>query len=341
MHFKHTLIPMTMKWITSLLFFLFVCSSTNISNAQNSSFFQPADTLNKTRFWTVAGIGLTIYTSASIGLFQAWYKDYELVGFHSFNDLGEWNDMDKAGHLLTAHLESNLAFNGALWTGMDRRKAMWTGAGVGMLLQTTVEVMDGFSKKWGFSWSDMAFNTLGVGLFVGQEMLWQEQRILMKVSNTRPNYSKEPIYSADGDQFTTLEARAFELYGQNFFEAFLKDYNGMVVWASFNISAFAHQQKNSKFPKWLNIALGYGADDMYGGYFNDWQDEDGVGFGADPLIYQRRREYYLSLDIDLSRIKSNRPFVRTLLGAFNWIKIPAPTLEIDPRDGLRFHPFYW
>lgn len=332
---------MNTKWIRPILILFFVCSSFPILYAQNLSFFQPADTLNKTRFWTVTGIGVGLYTGASIGLYQAWYKEYELVGFHTFNDMGEWNDMDKAGHLLTAHVESYLSFKGALWTGMDRRKAMWTGAGVGMLLQSTVEVMDGFSKKWGFSWGDMAFNTLGVGLFVGQEMMWQEQRILMKVSNTRPNYSKDPIYSADGGHFTTLEKRAFELYGQNYFEAFLKDYNGLIVWASFNIHSFSNTASTSKFPRWLNVAVGYGADDMYGGYFNNWQDENGVGFGADPLIYQRHREFYLSLDIDLSRIKSKNHFVRSLLGVLNWIKVPAPTLEIDSKNGVRFHPIYW
>lgn len=332
---------MKMKWITPIIIFSFLFSGLNVANAQGLSFFQPADTLNKTRFWTVAGIGLTLYTSASIGLYQAWYKDYELVGFHTFNDMGEWNDMDKAGHLLTAHLESNLSFKGALWTGMNRRKAMWTAAGVGMLLQSTVEVMDGFSQKWGFSWGDMAFNAAGVGLFVGQEMLWQDQRILMKVSNTRPNYSKELIYSSNGDQYTTLEQRAYELYGQNYFEAFLKDYNGLIVWASFNISAFTNQSTKSKIPKWLNVAVGYGAADLYGGYFNSWQDENGVGFGADPMVYQRHREFYLSLDIDLSRIKSKSHFVKSLLGLVNWIKIPAPTIEIDSKDGIKFHPIYW
>lgn len=323
-----------------ILFLLLMCSK-GIVLGQELSFFQPADTFNKARFWTVTGIGTTVYAGASYGLYQAWYKNYELVGFHTFNDMGEWNDVDKAGHLLTAHLESNLAFNGALWTGMDRRKAMWTGAGVGMLLQTTVEVMDGFSKKWGFSWGDMAFNTLGSGLFVAQELAWEEQRILMKVSNSRPRYSEALIYSPDGIHVTTLKARAHELYGEHFFEAFLKDYNGMTVWASFNIDAFGNRPYAKFIPSWLNIAVGYGADDMFGGYFNSWQDENGIGFGADPVQYQRHKEFYLSLDIDLSKIKTRSHFLRTLLGALNWIKIPAPTLEYDSNGRFTFHPVYW
>ena len=135
-------------------------------------FLEPADSFHNGRVWTCALAGTAIYTGFSIALYESWYKNYELTGFHTFNDWGEWRDMDKMGHLFTAAMESRLAFGGAVWTGMDRRKAMWTGAAVGTLLQTTIEVMDGFSAKWGFSWGDVAFNTLGTGVFVAQEMLF-------------------------------------------------------------------------------------------------------------------------------------------------------------------------
>ncbi|NRB47499.1 MAG: DUF2279 domain-containing protein [Saprospiraceae bacterium] len=310
--------------------------------AERLPFLEPADTFNNARFWTCAIAGTAIYTGFSIALYETWYKDYELTVFHTFNDWGEWRDMDKMGHLFTAAMESRLAFGGALWTGMDRRSAMWTGAAVSTLLQTTIEVMDGFSAKWGFSWGDVAYNTLGTGVFVAQEMLWEEQRITLKVSNTQPKYSTKPIASREGTAFSSPRQRARELFGEGFFETFLKDYNGMTIWASVNINAFLPTHKQNRgIPKWLNVAVGYGANGLYGGFGNTWTDDNGAAFNLSASQFPRYNQFYLSLDIDLSRIPTQNRFLKSLLNAIHWIKIPAPTLEWDTRGGMKGHWLYW
>ena len=123
-----------------------------------------------------------------ISVNQLWYKEYPRSKFHTFNDIGEWEDMDKIGHSFSAYIESRWVFQGAMWTGMDRRKAMWLGAGLGNLFQGSIEILDGFSDKWGFSIGDIGFNAAGSALFVGQELLWREQRITMKYSTHYNNY---------------------------------------------------------------------------------------------------------------------------------------------------------
>ncbi|MEZ5038616.1 MAG: DUF2279 domain-containing protein [Saprospiraceae bacterium] len=317
-------------------FFSFGQSNTDLS------LLEPADSFHSTRFWTCAIGGGLVYSGFSIALYESWYKDYELVPFHTFDDLGEWRNMDKMGHFFTAAMESRLSFGGAMWTGMDRRKAMWTGAGVGFLLQTTVEVMDGFSEKWGFSWADVGFNTLGVGFFVGQEIAWQEQRITLKVSHTRPNYNNEPVPSANGLAFSSPQQRANELYGTGFFETFLKDYNGMTIWASFNLHSFLPPNKQTgHFPKWLNLAIGYGVDGLYGGYGNTWTDEAGNAFTLAEDAFPRSTQFYLSLDIDLTRIPTKHRWLKTAFNALHWIKIPAPTLEINTLGKVRGYGMYW
>ena len=45
----------------------------------------------------------------------------------------------------------------------------------------------------------------------------------------------------------------------------LKDYNGQTYWLSANIWSF---NKESNFPRWLNVAFGYGADGMLYGENN-------------------------------------------------------------------------
>ncbi|HMQ46906.1 MAG TPA: DUF2279 domain-containing protein [Saprospiraceae bacterium] len=307
---------------------------------QRLPFLEPADTLHKGRFWTTVGTGTVIYASFSVGLYQAWYKDYELTRFHTFNDWGEWQHMDKVGHAFTAYVESNLSFSGAMWTGMRRRNAMWTAAGVGMLLQSTVEFMDGFSEKWGFSWGDMAFNAAGASVFVAQEMLWQDQRIKFKVSNTSPDYATSPILAKNGLSSMSLQQRANELYGSSFAETFLKDYNGQTIWLSANIASFI-RERPMWLPAWLNVSVGYGAENMFGGYNNQWTDEAGNRYELDTQAYPRYQQFYLGLDVDLSRIPTRKRGLRLLLGTLNWIKIPSPTLEWNTNGQWRFHALRW
>ncbi len=300
-----------------------------------------APSFDKRRFWISAGTGFGLYAGVSYVLWNAWYKDFPLSGFHTFNDMKEWKGMDKGGHFNAAYMQSNFTFHGALWTGMDRRKAMWTGVGVATGIQGTIEIMDGFSKEWGFSIGDVGFNTLGAGLFAAQEMLWQEQRMLVKASSTKPDYATSPIFSLDGDHQTTLSDRANELYGSSPSEVFLKDYNALTIWASFNIKSFSKNKNGSRFPAWFNLAFGIGAGNIYGGFSNEWTDENGAIFSLDRETYPRYRQFFLAPDIDLSRIPTRHRWLKLVFNFFNWIKIPSPAMEVNTLGGVKFRPFYW
>ncbi len=295
------------------------------------------DTLHKKRFWVSAGAGAAIYGGFSIALWNFWYAEYENTSFQFFDDRGEWENMDKAGHMFTTYNEARWLYNGARWTGIKRRKAAWTGAAIAFGLQMTIEVMDGFSEKWGFSLADVGYNTLGAGLFVGQEYLWEEQRIIMKVSSNRVNHPDVPVRSLDGGTSVTLAERADDLYGETWAQQFLKDYNGQTIWLSANIHSFLPNKKTSKFPKWLNVAVGYGAENMYAGYGYDFEDEAGNAYRVNAAQFPRYNQAYLSLDIDLTRIPTKSRLLQTIFGVVNFIKIPAPTLEYSRVEGLRFY----
>lgn len=297
--------------------------------------FSPADSFHNGRFWLVTGTTAAAYTGTVVALNAIWYRDYPRSGFHTFNDWGEWENMDKMGHWFTAYFESNWYYALAKWTGISDRDAQWVGAGMGMLLQSTVEVMDGFSENWGFSVPDFAFNALGSATFFAQQRAWGEQRVHMKLSARQQTYSTSPVLSADGEHMTTLRYRANDLYGTGFFERLLKDYNAQSIWVSVNIASFIRNEE-SRFPAWLNIAVGYGADNMFGGFGNAW-DEDGVRYALDTGTYPRLRQYYLSPDIDLTKIPSKSPLVRTLLAMANVIKVPAPALEVNSQGGVKMH----
>ncbi len=304
------------------------------TETQAQSFFVPADTLHRARFNTALLFSATTYTAFSVGLYNIWYKKFEMEPFHFFNDWGEWEYMDKVGHLHTAYLQGVLCYKGARWTGLSKNKSILTGVICGTLFQSTIEIMDGFSSKWGFSATDIAANLAGTGTFALQQYIWDEQRISIKVSSIPAAYSSSTVVSADGLQSSSAEARATSLFGKNYFERFLKDYNAQTYWASVNVHSFLGQ--DNKWPKWLNIALGYGAQNMLGGYSNEWE-ENGSKFSLPSSQYGRYNQFYIGFDLDLPKLHPKSPFLKTVCSVFNIFKIPSPALEINTKGQIIFH----
>ncbi|AEE52525.1 DUF2279 domain-containing protein [Haliscomenobacter hydrossis] len=328
--------------ITFVLLFLIQVTSGFSQENKAWQWLEPADTFNNKRFKLLAIGGATAYAATSVGLYSIWYRNYDLGPFHFFNDKfgnnDEWEKVDKAGHVVTAYAESYLAFRGMRWAGVKHKPAVWIGAGVGTILQGTIEVMDGFSAGWGFSKMDILANTIGVATFTAQELLWKEQRMMIKVSNTRPNYPATLIPGNKGGPPLSVRQIAHGLYGDNYLEAFIKDYNGMTVWASINPASFLKLSENSRFPRWLNVAVGFGADGVYGAYGNVYTDAND---SYSLTNIQREKEYYLSFDVDLRRIRTRSPLLRTIFQGLSFVKIPGPTLEMSSIGKPKFHFFYW
>ncbi|SHG47743.1 Predicted lipoprotein [Flavobacterium fluvii] len=285
--------------------------------AQNSfdNFFKPSDSLNKKRQNSVFVTEAVLASGALIGLNQLWYADYPKSDFHFINDNSEWMQMDKLGHLYSSYQIGRFGAETLNWSGVNKKNQLIYGASLGFVFLTAVEVMDGFSAEWGASMGDVVANAAGTALYVSQELIWKEQRIVPKFSYHKTKYSD---YRPD-------------LLGSTTQEQILKDYNGQTYWFSANLHSFA---KKSKIPKWLNLALGYGAEGMIG------ENE-----GINPLIFLSKplkfRQFYLSLDLDLTKINSKSHFLKTIFSVLNTVKIPAPTLEYSPQQGFKFYALYF
>ena len=289
------------------LFLIFLILAFTTLKAQNS-FWKKSDTLDIKKRRTLIIAESSAYAVSMIGLNQLWYANYPKSNLHSINDNKEWLQMDKMGHAMTSYYVGKMGMNLLNWTGDTKKNQLIYGATLGLAFLTTVEIFDGFSQQWGFSYGDMIANASGTGLLIGQELLWNEQRIQFK-------------YSFHQTHFAPLRPN---LLGSNFLEESLKDYNGQTYWLSANLWSFA---KESKIPKWLNLAVGYGAENMITG---------------DALPNDHRyRQYYLSLDIDLSKIKTKSKFLRSLFDTINFIKVPAPTLSYSKEHKFGFSFLYF
>lgn len=317
-----------------MLFFGFFSATAQFSAVND--WLKKSDTLNQKRFYASLGISSTCYLGFSTGLYHAWYKNHDLGKFHLYNDLGEWRHVDKVGHFYTAYLQGVLCYEGAKWVGLSDNKAMLTGFVMGSLFQSTIEVMDGFSNKWGFSIPDMVMNVAGSSAAVIQQYYWKEQRIRFKVSNVPRSYPNDLIYSTNGQTSMYLQERANQLYGNNFAQRFLKDYNSQVTWASFNLEQWTGER--NIFPKYLSIAIGYGAGNMFGGYKNEWTVNQ-AQFVLDTEKYPRYSSFFIAPDIDLKAFQSEYRLVNTLLEMLNIFKIPLPALEYNTLGEFHVHWF--
>lgn len=279
---------------------------------------------NKQRCWLVAGAHIGLWAGSFVALNSAWYADYPRQSFHFFNDNAEWNQMDKAGHFWTAYQMSRFSYKAWSWTGLDENKSRWLGAISGIAYQSIVEIQDGFSAEWGFSWGDMTANIAGAAAFLLQEAGWQDQRLQIKLSYHSWRYPEG------------LSNRRDQLFGSTIAERILKDYNSQTYWLSANLKSFL---PNSNLPPWLNISLGYGSNGMLGGFSNSWKDKDGNTIDRSDIA--RMRRFFIAPDIDLTKIHSNHKLIRTLLYIGNMIKIPAPALEWNTGNGFKLHAAYF
>lgn len=292
-----------------------LCACQVLMAQQRLSFWEPADTLQPTRKnWVVYGGGGTA-TAALTGLYFLWYAGYPQSGFHLINDNDNWLQMDKVGHSMSAYYVGELGYEGMRWAGFSERKSLWYGGLTGLGFLTVVEVMDGFSDAWGFSVGDMVANAAGSALFMGQQATWGEQRIRMKYSFSRSSYA---------------DLRP-DLLGSNGITSALKDYNGQTYWLSVSPGSFL---KESSFPKWLAFSVGYSGAGML--------------TGAPPLpgdkfygATVRQRQWLLSLDVDLSKIPTQKAWLRSVFKVVNFVKIPAPAIMYGTQSGWRGYGLYF
>ena len=279
------------------------------------SFLKPSDSLDKKRQNSIVIAESVLAAGALVGLNQLWYADYPQSNFHFTNDNSEWLQMDKLGHSFSSYHLGRFGAEMLQWSGASKKNQLIYGAGLGFAFLTAVEVLDGYSSEWGASTGDVIANDSGTALYISQELLWKEQRIT-------------PKFSFHTTQFAPNRP---DVLGRSLSEQILKDYNGQTYWLSTNLYSFS---KGSKIPKWLNLAVGYGANGMVSGNIENNPQNS-------TQKVERFRQFYLSFDVDLTKIETKSHFLKTIFSVFNTIKIPAPTIEYSANEGLKGHWLYF
>jgi len=310
------------KIILHGLFFMLFATVTisqpiDYHDASISDSTNPAEP-DKKRLTGVSATAGGLYAGTMTGLYYLWYADYPLSKFHFINDNNHWLWMDKIGHVTTSYWIGKIGYESLRWSGLEEKKAVWYGGTWGLVYLTTVEIFDGFSREWGASDGDFAANVMGTAAFIGQQLLFEDQIFVFK-------YSFHPTKYADYRP---------DLLGENMAQSLLKDYNGQTYWLSANLSAFLPSE--SRFPRWLAFSFGYSAEGMLGAKSNP--DE----YNGKPLPhFGRYNQYFITLDLDLTKIRTRSETLRFLLNLVGYVKVPFPAVEFNKKDHVKFHWLYF
>ncbi len=268
------------------------------------------DSLNRQKIKRLILAESFAYAGSMVGLSVLWYGNEPRQKFTFFNDNQQWQQMDKLGHIYTSYHLSQTNSILLQNAGMEKKKALlWSGvASTAMMLP--IEIMDGYSADYGFSWGDALANTIGAFLPL-QQLIWEN------------NYF-HPKYSFSPSSYAELRPNAL---GSNFSEQWLKDYNGQTYWLSTNLNLLS---KNDVFPGWLAFSVGYSGREML---YGDPTENKLNGFNG-------QRQLLLSMDIDFSKFSTDKKWLKPILYIANLVKVPFPTLEIRGNQ-LYFHPLYF
>ncbi len=281
-------------------------------------FGQDSTRFDNSRLKTVIITESVLYAGTMGVLATQWYSKDDRQHFHTFSDNDQWLQMDKVGHVFSAYQTGRLGIDVLQWANVEDKKAAIYGGSLGFLFLSGVEVLDGFSAEWGFSWGDFGANAFGAGMAISQELLFGKQVGLIK-------FSYHP---------TDFREYRPNVLGESEQAGILKDYNGQTYWLSLNLKDITQVDY---LPSWLSISGGYSGTGLFGGSENPTTDANGMSI---PNV-NRYRQYYISLDIDLERIPTKSRFLKTAFKAMNFIKVPLPTIRFQDGKSPKFYPFYF
>lgn len=171
-----------------------------------------------------------------------WWKG-ERVPFHinTDTDYRYALNADKLGHATFAYMAATTYADLWRWCGMDSSTALWSGFGVAMAYQTYIEVRDGFSRNYGFSWGDIAGNTIGAALPVVKHHV--------------------PALRALDLQVSFWPSQAFR---DGAYNAIIDDYTSTTHWLAMNVHDVAPRGWQRWIPPWLGLAVGHSVRNING-----------------------------------------------------------------------------
>ena len=221
-----------------------------------------------------------------------------------------WLEVDKVGHFYANAQLTRASAHSYRFAGVPRRRSLWLGAANSLILYTAFELTDANFEKWGFSIPDYLANVLGAGFPLAQEY-WPSLKYFTLKIGYRPSR-----YYRDDTQGKRPGFIDYEPY-----EDIANDYDGLKYWMSMDINGLLPRFARPIWPDWLNLAIGYGAQNL-----------------PQRNRALKRRQVFVALDYNLDRLPGESAFLKNLKCVLNAIRFPAPALLIR-HDGITAYGF--
>ncbi|MBE2279520.1 MAG: DUF2279 domain-containing protein [Ignavibacteriaceae bacterium] len=169
-----------------------------------------------------------------------WWKG-EKSDF-KFNWREDWEyalGSDKLGHFFFPYMASKIYTGLFIDAGLKKRESQYISASLLFLYQTYVEIRDGFSKEWGFSWGDFTANLAGSIYPILKEEIDPESTFLLKVS-----YYPSERFKNNSNRYI------------------IDDYESTYYWLTINIDNFLKEQSKGFWTKFINLSIGYSVKNL-------------------------------------------------------------------------------
>jgi hypothetical protein len=240
---------------------------------------------------TLGALGTTVFTAMHLYYRDTWWKEQRK--YFKFAEDGYYaRNMDKASHIYTANAFTVTLGQAFEWAGISPKKALLYGALTSMAYETYIEINDGFAPIWGFDWVDMGSNIVGAVYPFLQNEIPVLRNFNFKWS-FKPEWINKKITKTDD---------------------LLDDYTNMTFWLSVTPEGLLPKSIAKYYPGFLAIALGLSIKD------------------ASHTTGSRNayREWFLSLDYDITKLPGNSEFMLRLKKILNFYHFPAPAVRFSP-----------
>jgi hypothetical protein len=215
-----------------------------------------SDTLTQISAPKIIGISAATVAGFTYGHLlqeEIWWKG-QRTSFH-FNWSDDWTYSlggDKLGHFYFPYLVTNIYTQAFEWSGMNRKQSLYTAASIAFAYQTYIEIRDGFSAQYGFSWGDFTANLLGAAYPILQD--------------------KNPFFNNFNWKISFHPSNRFK---QNSHRAIIDDYESTYHWLTLNIFNLLPEQIQTYFPEFINLTIGHSVANL------DYQGRHEIFIGLD------------------------------------------------------------
>jgi len=218
--------------------------------------------------------------------YEGFLKDYAL-------------GVDKIGHTYTSHFYFHTLHNLMKWGGYDESTDLWVSSIIPAVYALSIEIGDGFSS-FNFSPDDLGFNLLGVGYGLLQ----------VKVPFFN-NFKIKWSYFPSASRLNSFK------------HPFSDDYDDHIYWLAINVHDLLPEQAATYWPRFLNIALGYGGKNISVDLLN-----------SGPML----RKFAIALDYNIPTIPLDGDTWEAVKNIVDLFHFPAPGVRFVETEPAEFKP---